>query len=79
MAADDAPRVEAGPVAFVVEHRTVVQDGVEAGGPTVRVVGSDDGYEYLRFDRFNVNPHYNYEPPSEKSHIAIPLVRTSNP
>jgi hypothetical protein len=71
MATDDAPRVEAGPVAFVVEHRTVVQDGVEAGGPTVRVLGADDGHEYLRFDMFNVNPHYHYEPPSEKERILM--------
>jgi hypothetical protein len=71
MATDDGPRVEAGPVAFVVEHRTVVQDGVEAGGPTVRVLGTEDGHEYLRFDMFNVNPHYHYEPPSEKERILM--------
>jgi len=71
MATDDAPRVEAGPVAFVVEHRTVVQDGVEAGGPTVRVLGADDGHEYLRFDMFNVNPHYHYEPPADEERILM--------
>jgi hypothetical protein len=71
MVTGDAPRVEAGPVAFVVEHRTVVQDGAEAGGPTVRVLGADDGHEYLRFDMFNVNPHYHYEPPSEKERILM--------
>jgi hypothetical protein len=59
---NDATTVTAGPITFVVEHRTVVQDGVETGGPTVRVLGDDDGHEYLRLDLFHVSPHYHYEP-----------------
>jgi hypothetical protein len=55
----------------MVEHRSVVQDGVEAGGPTVRVLGSEDQHEYLRFDMFNVNAHYHYEPPAEKERILM--------
>src|SRR5262245_30167381 len=70
MPGGDGSTVAAGPVRFVVEHRTVVQDGVEAGGPTVRVLGGDE-HEYLRFDMFNVNPHYHYEPPSEKERILM--------
>ena len=70
MAGGDGSTVGAGPITFVVEHRTVVQDGVEAGGPTVRVLGGDE-HEYLRFDMFNVNPHYHYEPPSEKERILM--------
>jgi hypothetical protein len=58
-------------VDFVVEHRTVVQDGAEAGGPTVRVMGSADRHEYLRFDMFNVNAHYHYEPPAEKERVLM--------
>ncbi len=61
--------IEAGPVSFVVEHRRLVQDGVEAGGPTVRVVGTDDGHEYLRFDMFDVGAHYHYEPPGADERI----------
>src|SRR5437867_5869355 len=69
MAEEAGARVAAGPLTFVVEHRTVVQDGVEAGGPTVRVLGAADEHEYLRFDMFNMNPHYHYEPPAEKERI----------
>jgi hypothetical protein len=71
MAGGDGWTVVAGPITFVVEHRTVVQDGVEAGGPTVRVLGGGDEHEYLRFDMFNVNPHYHYEPPSETERILM--------
>jgi hypothetical protein len=71
MASEQDSRVAAGPIVFMVEHRTVVQDGVEAGGPTVRVLGSEDQHEYLRFDMFNENPHYHYEPPAEKERILM--------
>jgi hypothetical protein len=67
----DGSTVMAGPIKFVVEHRTVVQDGVETGGPTVRVLGGDDGHEYLRFDMFNISPHYHYEPPGEQERILM--------
>jgi len=66
-----ATTVAAGAVTFVVEHRTVVQDGVESGGATVRVLGSEDGHEYLRFDMFDVGPHYHYEPPDEPERILM--------
>ena len=71
MAGDGGSTVTAGPITFVVEHRAVVQDGVEAGGPTVRVLGGDDDHEYLRFDMFNVNPHYHYEPPGDQERILM--------
>jgi len=71
MTAEQNSHVGAGPITFMVEHRNVVQDGVEAGGPTVRVLGSEDQHEYLRFDMFNVNAHYHYEPPAEKERILM--------
>ncbi len=71
MAGGHGSTVAAGPITFVVEHRTVVQDGVEAGGPTVRVLGGDDDHEYLRFDMFNVSPHYHYEPPDAEQRILM--------
>ena len=71
MAGGSGAKVTAGPITFVVEHRAVVQDGVEAGGPTVRVVGGEDAHEYLRFDMFNVGPHYHYEPPGEQERILM--------
>jgi hypothetical protein len=52
--------VAAGPVTFHVEHREVGG----ASGPTIRVVGTDNAHEYLRFDMFATGPHYHYSPPT---------------
>jgi hypothetical protein len=71
MADERGGTVVAGPITFVVEHRTIVQEGVEAGGPTIRVLGRDDEHEYLRFDMFDVNPHYHYEPPGHDERILV--------
>jgi hypothetical protein len=71
MAGGSGSTVTAGPITFVVQHRALVQDGVESGGPTVRVLGGDDEHEYLRFDLFNVSPHYHYEPPAEQERILM--------
>ena len=71
MAGGNGSTVSAGPITFVVQHRALVQDGVESGGPTVRVLGGDDEHEYLRFDLFNFSPHYHYEPPAEQERILM--------
>ncbi|HEY7107658.1 MAG TPA: hypothetical protein VH986_14750 [Acidimicrobiia bacterium] len=63
--AEHSSRVVAGPVSFVVDHRRVGG----TGGPTVRVMGSDD-HEYLKFDMFQVNAHYHYEPPGTDERIV---------
>jgi hypothetical protein len=51
--------VTAGPVTFLVEYRQVGA----GSGPSIRVVGTDDAHEYLRFDMFTTDPHYHYSPP----------------
>ena len=71
MAGDHGDTVTAGSITFVVEHRTVRQDGVETGGPTVRVLGGTDGHEYLRFDMFHISPHYHYEPPDAPERVLM--------
>src|SRR5262249_13288344 len=71
MGGEHGTSVAAGPVTFVVEHRTVVQDGAETGGPTVRVLGGSDEHEYLRLDMFHVSPHYHYEPPGEPERVLM--------
>ena len=71
MAGGSGTTVNAGPVTFAVEHRAVVQGGVDAGGPTVRVLDGDGDHEYLRFDMFNIGPHYHYEPPAEQERILM--------
>ena len=35
------------------------------------MLGGSDEHEYLRFDMFNVNPHYHYEPPAEQERILM--------
>jgi hypothetical protein len=71
VASERGSTVMAGPITFVVEHRAVMQNGIETGGPTVRVLGDDDDHEYLRFDLFNLNPHYHYEPRAEEARILV--------
>jgi hypothetical protein len=71
MAGEHEAKVAAGPITFVVQHRTVAQDGFEAGGPTVRILGGADDHEYLRFDMFNKDPHYHYEPPAGEERIIM--------
>jgi hypothetical protein len=71
MGGEHGSTVTAGPITFVIEHRVVAQDGVEAGGPTVRVLGGADDHEYLRLDLFNVSPHYHYEPPAGEERILL--------
>ena len=61
-AAGRYPRVVAGPITFMVEYRSVGQGGNEASGPTIRVLDGEDDHEYLRFDLFDINPHYHYSP-----------------
>jgi hypothetical protein len=59
----EGARVVDGPIIFVVELRRVVQAGLDASGPTIRVLGVRHGHEYLRLDMFAVGAHYHYEPP----------------
>ena len=73
---EHSSRVVAGQISFVVEHRRVAG----SGGPTVRVMGSDDGHEYLRFDMFEVNAHYHYEPPGgEERVLSIDTAAVGDP
>jgi hypothetical protein len=71
MADRNGATVAAGPITFVIEQRPMAKDGVETGGPTVRVLGGADEHEYLRFDLFNENPHYHYEPPDDAERIFM--------
>jgi hypothetical protein len=74
--AEQDSEVSAGPINFVVEHRNVGADG----GPTVRVNGTADRHEYLRFDMFRANAHYHYEPPGGDERILnIDTVAVGDP
>jgi hypothetical protein len=56
--------LDAGALRFGIEQR-VVPDVEESTykGPSVHVLGADDGHEYLRFDVFDGLPHYHYIDP----------------
>jgi hypothetical protein len=41
------------------------------GGPTVHVVATGDGLEYLRFDCFELEPHYHYIDPVDGSQVMV--------
>lgn len=74
--AEHGAQVVAGPITFMIEHRTLIQNGTDVSGPTIRVLGTDDEHEYLRFDMFNTNAHYHYEPPSvtgDEKERVLPL------
>lgn len=56
----DAKSIEAGGVTFAVEHRNFGGDK----GPAIRVLGDVNGVlvQLLRFDCFENDPHYHYDP-----------------
>jgi hypothetical protein len=41
-------------------RRSSPDGGFSDEGVSIHVCGTDDGYEYLRFDVFDDNPHYHY-------------------
>jgi hypothetical protein len=79
--------VDAGPVRLVVESRQLTDAVLaetygaddpreehvhfDDGGPTVHVVAAADGLEYLRFDCFELEPHYHYIDPVDGSQVVV--------
>ncbi len=61
--------IQAGNVTFTVEHRDLGRDG----GPTVRVLGDVDGSQtqLLRFDCFENDPHYHYDPDGRNASLHL--------
>lgn len=45
--------------------------GVDDGGPSLHVLGTDDGVERLRFDCFEQEPHYHYIRPDEGANVVV--------
>lgn len=45
--------------------------GVDDGGPSLHVLGTDDGVERLRFDCFEQEPHYHYIRPDERANVVV--------
>ena len=46
-------------------------DGVDDGGMTVHVLGTDDRLEHLRFDCFQHEPHYHYIDNAEQANVVV--------
>ena len=59
-------RLNGGPAALTAREALAL--GTIGGA---RVLGRDDEHEYLRFDMFDVNPHYHYEPPGHDERILV--------
>jgi hypothetical protein len=70
---DQEHRVAAGSLTFTVERRALDPGKPDQSGPTIRVLGTDDGHEYLRFDMFKAGAHYHYEPPGAASERRVML------
>jgi hypothetical protein len=67
----ETPRyqIEAGGVVFDVEYRNFGGDR----GPAVRVFADVDGrsVQLLRFDCFEKDPHYHYDPDGKDFHLGL--------
>jgi hypothetical protein len=78
--------IEAGSVTIGVEYRIfnteILQHAYPEGQPapaadedsgvSIHVLGSWDGFEYLRFDCFVESPHYHYLHPKEPYQFRVP-------
>lgn len=62
-------RIEAGGVSFDVEYRVFGGDR----GPTIRVFADEGGrrVQLLRFDCFENDPHYHYDPDGNDFHLHL--------
>jgi hypothetical protein len=69
MTPEQGQRIHAGGVVFHVEYRTFGGDR----GPAIRVLGDVDGREVqlLRFDCFDKDPHYHYDPDGKDFHLHL--------
>jgi hypothetical protein len=80
-------RVAAGAVDLVIESRRLTDAVLaetygaddpreehvhfDDGGASIHVCGADDGLEYLRFDCFELEPHYHYIDPHEGTQVMV--------
>jgi hypothetical protein len=69
MAEEQGQRIPAGGVTFHVEYRVFGGDR----GPAIRVLGEVEGREVqlLRFDCFEKDPHYHFDPDGKDFHLHL--------
>ncbi len=73
----DTPGMEASGLRFAVDYRTTKTDR----GPSLQVLGEVDGQtvQLLRFDCFEHEPHFHYDPQGKNNRIFLNTPRVSDP
>jgi hypothetical protein len=73
----DMPGMEASGLRFSVEYRNTKTDR----GPSLQVLGDVDGksVQLLRFDCFEHEPHFHYDPDGKNNRIFLNKARASDP
>lgn len=86
-------RIEAGPISFALQHRYLDGGAPHTQGPggrgggnatqgvCIQAVANVDGKEteLLRFDCFEIDPHYHYGPEKENVRIMLDTTTSGNP
>ncbi len=73
----ESPKLEASGLCFAVEYRNTRTDR----GPSLQILGEMDGkrVQLLRFDCFEHEPHFHYDPDGKNNRIFLNKVRVSDP
>jgi hypothetical protein len=73
----DMPGLEASGLRFAVDYRNTKTDR----GPSLQVLGDVDGQavQLLRFDCFEHEPHFHYDPDGKNNRIFLNTARVSDP
>jgi hypothetical protein len=73
----DTPELQASGLCFAVEYRNTRTDR----GPSLQVLGEVDGkrVQLLRFDCFENEPHFHYDPEGKNNRIFLNKARASDP
>jgi len=73
----DMPGLQASSLCFEVEYRNTRTDR----GPSLQVLGDVDGkrVQLLRFDCFEDEPHFHYDPQGKNNRIFLNKTRVSDP
>jgi len=73
----EKPELEASGLRFAVEYRNTRTDR----GPSMQVLGEVDGkqVQLLRFDCFENEPHFHYDPTGKNNRIFLNKARASDP
>jgi hypothetical protein len=71
------PRLEASGLCFAVEYRNTRTDR----GPSLQVLGTVEGkpVQLLRFDCFENEPHFHYDPDGKNNRIFLNKARAADP